>query len=434
MRPRCVPSFPPPSPKDNAHATLNPARRACSQPRWLHPPRHQYSRRFLVPFTGRSSSSDRLSAAERGRCQGDPRTGQVRGLGLGGGPPAHHGACSRWARAGERTLRIVFPAHVDGSGTLHDEAVAWTVVEAARWAGELRRDEVGQPKGTMRALRQALKEQARRASDAAVNPMPLSPEDSAPAIPANPFLPSSPLALPSPGGEAQTDVTTPVPATSAAEGSDMSPTPHVRAPRPLEGKAPHLAKRGCDRKGQGAQAQSRHRAEEGAEVMALSLRALRDRLLAGLLGDAEQTEAVRPMLMLDMLSDWLPYRVYDPASRLYVNARSKGFVLGGHAADRRRRAHRRDPGAVLFRRAAGRRLPPGPPSCKPADQPDRRAVVCAALLQGGVYEAIARHRASRLYGWSGNQAPDDAPFHARASPGDHLFGRAGVQARSATRN
>ena len=139
-----------------------------------------------------------------------------------------------WARAGERTLRIVFPAHVDGSGTLHDEAVAWTVVEAARWAGELRRDEVGQPKGTMRALRQALKEQARRAADTAVNPDPLPPEDSAPAIPANPFLPSSPLALPSPGGEAQTDVTTPVPATSAAEGSDMSPTPHVRAPRPLE--------------------------------------------------------------------------------------------------------------------------------------------------------------------------------------------------------
>jgi conjugal transfer ATP-binding protein TraC len=28
-----------------------------------------------------------------------------------------------------------------------------------------------------------------------------------------------------------------------------------------------------------------------------------------------------------MLSDWLPYRVYDPASRLYFNARSKGFVL-----------------------------------------------------------------------------------------------------------
>lgn len=143
-------------------------------------------------------------------------------------------------RTGERTLKVVFPAHVDRSGTLHDEAVAWTVVEAARWAGELRRDEVAEPKGMMRALRQALKDQARRVSDAArladaaVNPEPLSPEDSAPTVTANPFLPSSPPALPSPGGEAQADVTMPVPVTSAAEGSDMSPTPHVRAPRPLE--------------------------------------------------------------------------------------------------------------------------------------------------------------------------------------------------------
>lgn len=141
------------------------------------------------------------------------------------------------SRTGERTLRIVFPAHVDGWGTLHDEAIAWTVVEAARWAGELRRDEIVERKGTMRALRQALEHQARRASDAArladtaLNSEPLSPEGSAPA---NPFLPSSPLALPSPGGEAQTDVTMPVPATSAAEGSDMSLPPHVRAPRSLE--------------------------------------------------------------------------------------------------------------------------------------------------------------------------------------------------------
>ena len=45
--------------------------------------------------------------------------------------------------------------------------------------------------------------------------------------------------------------------------------------------------------------------------MALSFGALRNRLLAGLLGDAEQVEAGRPELMLDMLSDWLPYRVVE---------------------------------------------------------------------------------------------------------------------------
>ena len=36
------------------------------------------------------------------------------------------------SRTAERTLRVVFPAHVDEAGTLHDEAVAWTVVENPR--------------------------------------------------------------------------------------------------------------------------------------------------------------------------------------------------------------------------------------------------------------------------------------------------------------
>ncbi|SMC30694.1 TraV family lipoprotein [Novosphingobium sp. B1] len=140
------------------------------------------------------------------------------------------------ARTGERTLKVVFPAHVDTSGTLHDEAAVWTVVEAARWAGELSGGKVTEPKGTMRALRDALKDQARRAADASrktdvdanANPAPLSPEDSDPAA-TNPFIPSSPLVLPSPGGEIQADAPP-----SAAGGSDMSPTPHGRAPRPLE--------------------------------------------------------------------------------------------------------------------------------------------------------------------------------------------------------
>ena len=61
--------------------------------------------------------------------------------------------------------------------------------------------------------------------------------------------------------------------------------------------------------------------------MAEKLKTIVDRLLTGLLGDAEHAEHDRPALMLDLLSDWLPYRVYDPASRLYFNARSKGFVL-----------------------------------------------------------------------------------------------------------
>ena len=42
------------------------------------------------------------------------------------------------ARTRERTLRIVFPAHVDGAGVFHDEAVAWAIAEPADWAARAR--------------------------------------------------------------------------------------------------------------------------------------------------------------------------------------------------------------------------------------------------------------------------------------------------------
>ena len=62
------------------------------------------------------------------------------------------------ARTSERTLRIVFPARVDEAGTLHDEAVAWAVIENPRWAAELRRkpgDQAAPP--LMRQLKRQLK-------------------------------------------------------------------------------------------------------------------------------------------------------------------------------------------------------------------------------------------------------------------------------------
>jgi conjugal transfer ATP-binding protein TraC len=148
--------------------------------------------------------------------------------------------------------------------------------------------------------------------------------------------------------------------------------------------------------------------------MALSFGALRNRLLAGLLGDAEQVEAGRPELMLDMLSDWLPYRVYDPASRLYVNARSKGFVLGVTpliGADERT-------GEILGA-FFSEGLPAG--SCLQIlhlASPRISRIVAPWFApryeQGGVYEAIARHRARKLYSMVWTSGASDAPFHARA--------------------
>lgn len=72
--------------------------------------------------------------------------------------PAIAVAAGDQARTSERTLRIVFPARVDEAGTLHDEAIAWAVIENPRWAAELRRkpgDQATPP--LMRQLKRQLK-------------------------------------------------------------------------------------------------------------------------------------------------------------------------------------------------------------------------------------------------------------------------------------
>lgn len=143
-------------------------------------------------------------------------------------------------RTGERTLRVVLPAHVDASGTLHDEAVAWAVIEAPRWSGELRLPASTNKAGfdALRdALRNALRDAARRSRDtgATANPKPVSPEDSAPIVTPSPFVPASALALPSPGAEADTGLSAPDGAGPGAEGSVLPPPSQDRTPRPLPG-------------------------------------------------------------------------------------------------------------------------------------------------------------------------------------------------------
>lgn len=131
----------------------------------------------------------------------------------------------------ERTLRIVFPAHVDEAGTLHDEAVAWTVVENPRWAAELRRKpaEDSAPPLIRQLSRQLKDAQARPAmtdADASGEPDLGSPFSLAsPPIQDAPV--ASPLVLPSTAREAVAGAKAP-----AVEGFDMSPPPHDRTPRP----------------------------------------------------------------------------------------------------------------------------------------------------------------------------------------------------------
>lgn len=147
--------------------------------------------------------------------------------------------------------------------------------------------------------------------------------------------------------------------------------------------------------------------------MAQRLNIIVDRVLAGLLGDAEHSEPARPSLMIDQLSDWLPYRVYDPSNRLYLNARSKGFVLSVTpliGADERT-------GEILGQ-FFSEGLPPG--ACLQVlhlASPRISRIIAPwfapRYVQGGVYEAIARHRARRLYGLVWQSGSADAPFHAR---------------------
>ncbi len=147
--------------------------------------------------------------------------------------------------------------------------------------------------------------------------------------------------------------------------------------------------------------------------MGISFRTLKHGLLTGLLGDAEQAENSRPAFMLDMLSDWLPYRVFDTSNRLYFNSGSKGFILSVTpliGADERT-------GEILGS-FFSEGLPPG--ACLQVlhhASPRISRIVAPwfapRYAQGGIYEAIARHRAARLYDLVWNSGSADAPFHTR---------------------
>lgn len=149
------------------------------------------------------------------------------------------------ARTSERTLRIVFPAHIDETGTLHDDAVAWAVVENPRWAAELRRkagEDTAPP--LMRQLRRQLKA-AQAKSDLLNETTTLPPAEQSETETfdlGQPFQPlssledipsASPLVLPSTAREAVAGAGAP-----AVEGFDMAQPPHDRTPRPSADKAP----------------------------------------------------------------------------------------------------------------------------------------------------------------------------------------------------
>jgi conjugal transfer ATP-binding protein TraC len=137
------------------------------------------------------------------------------------------------------------------------------------------------------------------------------------------------------------------------------------------------------------------------------------RFMDSLFGDHERAHKARPPLVLDMLSDYLPYRVYDPETRLYFNAGSKGFILAAApmvGADERT--------GELLGQFFSEGLPAG--AClqvlhyaSPRISRNIAPWFAPRYEQGGVYQAIARHRSRRLYNLVWNSGSAHAPFHAR---------------------
>ena len=167
--------------------------------------------------------------------------------------PAIAVAAGDQARTSERTLRIVFPARVDEAGTLHDEAIAWAVIENPRWAAELRRKPgEGSAPPLMRQLKRQLKAvQATAQSsvqadnmlaadsmdEAGIGPSGLGAPDAEiltqPHNHSDLFPLVSPPVSPSPANETATGADAPV-----AGGLHATASPHDPAPRLSNTRAP----------------------------------------------------------------------------------------------------------------------------------------------------------------------------------------------------
>lgn len=179
---------------------------------------------FECRAKGKTTSGDCLPAsridadATAMLAKGDPQTHPT---------PRASVARSDTERSRERTIRIVFPAHVDDAGILHEESVAWAVAEQPDWAARLRRKSDDGASGFARSVARAMKAAQLRSETAELHTEDSTTETAGAQISDDPFVKASPLALPSTAREAVAGALAP-----AVEGFDMSaPLPHVRTPR-----------------------------------------------------------------------------------------------------------------------------------------------------------------------------------------------------------
>jgi conjugal transfer ATP-binding protein TraC len=138
-----------------------------------------------------------------------------------------------------------------------------------------------------------------------------------------------------------------------------------------------------------------------------------NRFLDLVFGDAARADTIAAQAGVPMLSDWLPYRSYDPATRLFINTASMGFIVELApmvGADERT-------GDILTQFLSDG-LPAG---CEvqiihwqsPATGTRIADWVMPRILAMGVYGRAAQHRAHFLRRGAWRSISRDAPFFLR---------------------
>lgn len=139
-----------------------------------------------------------------------------------------------------------------------------------------------------------------------------------------------------------------------------------------------------------------------------------DGIVADLIGGPKEVEPPRPDPSIPMLAAWLPYRSYDPKSKLYYNSGSRGFILELAplvGADERT--------SEIISQFLSEGIP------------DRACIQIVQWMSprisgkvgmwfmprvqaGEIYERMARHRCDHIEAGVWDSLSRDAPFHLRS--------------------
>ncbi|WP_066559979.1 hypothetical protein [Croceicoccus bisphenolivorans] len=143
------------------------------------------------------------------------------------------------SRTAERRLKVIFPAHVDASGTLHEEAVAWIVVETPRWAAELQGNTArGRPATLLRAIRRQIRDAEDSADPSANARADVAAPPAGDPFVAQPFTATSPLPPPVPSEAREADAGPPLPAAGGPRDGTVPPDRVSRQFVPSPASAP----------------------------------------------------------------------------------------------------------------------------------------------------------------------------------------------------